>query len=175
MECMIDGLSGLRVPGVHDSRSQLTCRTNSLNSEIATLFRDFVYRGFETLGSKNHLSPLLPGPRNAEMSGFHSKDTSHFTTSGFSVQSAPAPCHQGFRNVEPRNAEMSMFLTKGTSRFTTWGFQCQGSRSFVIEISVCRTLKYQNFTLSNPFRDSGFRVTKDFGLHSELTDPEFLK
>jgi hypothetical protein len=33
------------------------------NSEIATLFRDFVYREFETLGSKNHLSPLLPGPR----------------------------------------------------------------------------------------------------------------
>jgi hypothetical protein len=145
------------------------------NSEIATLFRDFAYREFETLGSKNHLSPLLPGPRKAEMSKFHSKDTSCFATSGFSVQSAPAPCHQDFRNVEPRYAEMSMFHTKGTSRFMTSGFSMLRSRFLVIRFPVCRTPKYRNFTLDYPFRDSGFRVTKDFGLHSKLTGPEFPK
>jgi hypothetical protein len=38
------------------------------NSEIATPFRDFVYREFETLSSKNHLSSRFPEPskcRNA--------------------------------------------------------------------------------------------------------------
>jgi hypothetical protein len=36
-------------------------------------------------------------------------------------------------------------------------------------------LKLWNSTPNNPFCDSGFRVTKEFGLHSELTDPKSLK
>jgi hypothetical protein len=32
-----------------------------------------------------------------------------------------------------------------------------------------------DFTLDNPFHDSGVRVTKDFGMCSKLTNPEFLK
>jgi hypothetical protein len=55
------------------------------------------------------------------------------------------------------------------------GFQCKGPDPLSSKFLVCRTPKYQNFTLSNPFRDLGFRVTKDFGLHSELTDPEITK
>jgi hypothetical protein len=35
------------------------------------------------------LPPLLPEPRKAEMPKFHSKDTSRFMTSGFSMQRAP--------------------------------------------------------------------------------------
>jgi hypothetical protein len=69
------------------------------------------------------------------MSKYHSDDTLCFMTSGFSVQSTPAPCHQDFRNVEPQYAEMPMFHTKGTSRFATSGFAMLSSRFLVIDIS----------------------------------------
>jgi hypothetical protein len=75
-----------------------------LNSKITTLFWDFVYWGFETLSSKNHLSPLLPSPYKDEMPKSPSDDTSYLTTSEFSMQSASAPCHQDFRNAEPQYA-----------------------------------------------------------------------
>jgi hypothetical protein len=44
-----------------------------------------------------------------------SKNTSCFMNLGFSMQSAPAPCHQDCRNDEPQNAEMSKFHSKGES------------------------------------------------------------
>jgi hypothetical protein len=45
-----------------------------------------------------------------------SKNTSCFTTLGFSMQSAPSPCHQDCRNVEPQNVKISKSHSKGFQR-----------------------------------------------------------
>jgi hypothetical protein len=49
----------------------------------------------------------------------------------------------------------------------------QDPRSTEIQTSELPKIPLLAFTRDNPFRDSGVRVTKGFGLHSRLTNPDF--
>jgi hypothetical protein len=72
-----------------------------------------------------------------------------------------------------RNAtsQYSVFRNSGV-------FQCKGPQLLVIKnfgISNPELPKSKNSSLNNSFHDLGVRVTKDFGLHSGLTNSNLLK
>jgi hypothetical protein len=106
-----------------------------LNSKIVTLFRDFVYREFETLGSKNHLSPSrFPEPRNETLDS----------------KSLPS------RFPEPRNAVETPLQKYFAFRdFGVFSVKCPDSLS--TEMPKRRSPKCRNAL-------QGYFVFRDFGI-----------
>jgi len=75
----------------------------------------------------------------------YSKSASCFATLGFSMQSAPAPCHQDFWNVEPRNLKCGNPPPKGFSG--SYCFSSNGSWHFTLLRWSVSTIHFNSSTM----------------------------
>jgi hypothetical protein len=149
-----------------------------------------LFPGFRDLNQPSTTVPLPLRNPNSEMAPSTESmadslplDPTTHVISGFWVpgvrNSRPQnTCHHNPRIPEPRNTEMSK------RHFTI--FRVSQLRGFSMQrpLAPCHQdfwysnpelPKSQNSSLNNSFRDSGVRVTKDFGLHSGLTNSESPK
>jgi hypothetical protein len=145
LDPMTHVISGFRVPGVQNSRSQNT-----------------VFSGSRTPKHRNVETPLHQ----------------YFVFRNFGVSYVKCPKSLSMGMSKPRSPKCQNATSRIFWVSQLQGFQCKGPWLLVIKISGIlnpELPKSQNSTLNNPFRDLGVRVTKDFGLHSGLTNFESPK
>jgi hypothetical protein len=134
------GASRFRESGLHVSRLLASRPPGSRNAEIYPTTVHFL--GFQNSRSLQFRLQTVLGPsisrtpkcRNVEMAASSvttpcSKNTSHFMTLGFSMQSAPAPCHRDCRNSEPRNARNTEIRNAKRHSALTFSQICEIRRS----------------------------------------------